>query len=105
MSTCAYVSAAKPQLRCIKTALYFPSGDTTVSFKASEQSGCRPPNPTSWPTPNPRGSLQKRPMGDGSKPANGCSRDLVLLAQFLFLRQARFCAPTPRTAFQDVTVV
>ncbi len=53
----------------------------------------------------PRGSLQKRPMGDGSKPANGCSRDLVLLAQFLFLRQARFCAPAPWAAFQDVTVV
>jgi hypothetical protein len=53
----------------------------------------------------PRGSLQKRPMGDGSKPANGCSRDLVVLAQFLFLRQARFSAPAPRAAFQDVTVM
>jgi hypothetical protein len=53
----------------------------------------------------PRGSLQKRPMGDGSKPANGAARNLILLSLFLLLRQARFCAPASWAAFQDVSVV
>jgi hypothetical protein len=53
----------------------------------------------------PRGSLQKRPMGDGSKPTNGAARNLILLSLFLLLRQARFCAPALWAAFQDVTVV
>jgi len=31
---------------------------------------------------SPRGSLQNRPMGDGSKPANGVARDIVPFIPF-----------------------
>jgi hypothetical protein len=52
----------------------------------------------------PQWSPQKRPTVIASKPANGDSRDLVLLARFLFLRQVRFSASAP-WAFQDRTMV
>ncbi len=56
-------------------------------------------------TTKPRGSVEKRPTGVSQNRPTDVARDKVLLSFFLLVRQACFCSPAPRPAFEDMAMM